>query len=195
MVHQAGCWPRLPPGQRLDHKQQPIPLLSKICNLAPEQFDQKPASPLSDIFSLAVVTYEALTLRRPFEGSSDFEIINSIQKLSPPPASELNHNVGYPISQVVHKGLAKQPENRFSSAKEFGEALEKAMRNEPLGYFDSAKIKPRLDRAAKSFEQGDYEFASEVLAELEAEGQIDRDVARAHDYFGRTGVKKELSVV
>jgi serine/threonine-protein kinase len=50
------------------------------------------------------------------------------------------------------------------------------MRNEPLGYFNSAKIKPRLERAAKSFEQGDYEFASEVLGELEAEGQLDRDV-------------------
>jgi serine/threonine protein kinase len=145
--------------------------------MAPEQFDQKPASPLSDLFSLAVVTYEALTFRRPFPGPSDYEIINAIQKLSPAPISELNHNVGYPVSQVVHKAMAKQPWSRFSSAKEFGEALEKAMRNEPLAYFDSAKIKPRLERAAKSFEQGDYDFASEVLAELEAEGQLDRDVA------------------
>jgi serine/threonine protein kinase len=145
--------------------------------MAPEQFDQKPASPLSDLFSLAVVTYEALTFRKPFQGLGDFEIINAIQKLTPAPISELNHNVGYAISQVVHKGLAKQPSSRFSSAKEFGEALEKAMRNEPLGYFDSARIKPRLERAAKSFEQGDYEFASEVLSELEAEGQLDRDVA------------------
>ena len=146
--------------------------------MAPEQFDQKPASPLSDLFSLAVVTYEALTRRKPFQGSSDFEIITAIQKLSPPPISELNHSAGYPVSQVVHKGLAKQPWSRFSSAREFGEALEKAMRNEPLLYFDSAKIKPRLERAARSFEQGDYDFASEVLAELEAEGQLDGDVAR-----------------
>ncbi len=145
--------------------------------MAPEQFDQKPATPLSDLFSLAVVTYEALTLRRPFQGPSDYEIISAIQKLSPPPISELNHNVGYPVSQVVHKALAKQPWSRFSSVKEFGEALEKAMRNEPLEYFDSAKIKPRLERAAKSFEQGDYDFASELLAELEGEGQLDQEVA------------------
>jgi serine/threonine protein kinase len=145
--------------------------------MAPEQFDQKPASLLSDLFSLAVVTYEALTLRKPFQGPSDYEIINAIQKLSPVPISELNHNVAYPVSQVVHKAMAKQPWSRFSSAKEFGEALEKALRNEPLAYFDSSKIKPRLERAAKSFEQGDYEFASEVLAELEAEGQLDQDVA------------------
>ena len=145
--------------------------------MAPEQFDQKPASPLSDLFSLAVVTYEALTLRKPFQGPSDYEIINAIQKLSPAPISELNHNVGYPVSQVVHKAMAKQPWSRFSTAKEFGEALEKALHNEPLAYFDSSKIKPRLERAAKNFEQGDYEFASEVLAELEAEGQLDQDVA------------------
>jgi serine/threonine-protein kinase len=145
--------------------------------MAPEQFEQKPASLLSDLFSLAVVTYEALTLRKPFQGPSDYEIINAIQKLSPAPISELNHNVGYPVSQVVHKAMAKQPWSRFASAKEFGEALEKALRNEPLAYFDSSKIKPRLERAAKNFEQGDYEFASEVLAELEAEGQLDQDVA------------------
>ena len=84
--------------------------------MAPEQFDQKPASPLSDLFSMAVVTYEALTLRKPFQGPSDYEIINAIQKLSPAPISELNHNVGYPVSQVVHKAMAKQPWSRFSSA-------------------------------------------------------------------------------
>ena len=43
-----------------------------------------------------------------------------------------------PVSQVVHKAMAKQPWSRFSSAKEFGEALEKALRNEPLAYFDSS---------------------------------------------------------
>src|SRR2546421_1478374 len=145
--------------------------------LAPEQLDLKPPSPLTDLFALGVVTYEALTGRRPFQGSSDQEVISAIQKLSPPPASELNPNANFAVSQVVHKAMAKQPWHRFFNAREFGEALEKAFRNEPLEYFDSARIKPRLERAVKSFEEGDYQFASEVLAELEAEGQLDQDIA------------------
>ena len=103
-------------------------------------------------------------------------MIEAIKHHSPPPISEVNHEVIYPISQVVHKAMAKQPWHRFFNIREYGEALVKAMRNEPLEYFDSAKIKPRLERASQSFEKGDYEFASEVLAELEAEGHLDQGV-------------------
>ncbi len=145
--------------------------------MAPEQFDMKPASPLSDLFALGVVTYEALTRHRPFQGASDNEIIAALQKRNPPPVSELNPDAGYAISQVVNKAIAKKPSSRFSSVREFGEALEKAMRNEPLDYFSTVRIKPRLDRAKKSFEQGDYDFASEVLSELEMEGQLDPDIS------------------
>ena len=45
------------------------------------------------------------------------------------------------------------------------------MRNEPV--FDSAKIEPRIERAKTAFKSGDEGFASEILAELEAEGHLD----------------------
>lgn len=144
--------------------------------LAPEQLEMKPPSPLWDQFSLGVVTYEALTRRRPFTGATDDEVAQSIRRLSPPPVSELNHEVSVAISQVIHKAIAKQPWHRFSNIKEYGEALHKAMRNEPLDYFDREKIKSRLDRASKSFEEGDIAFASEVVAELEGEGHLDQDI-------------------
>lgn len=145
--------------------------------IAPEQLDMKPPSALSDLFALGVVTYEALTRRRPFQGSNETEVVEAILHHSPPPISAINHEVGYSISQVVHKAMAKQPWHRFFNMREFADALQKASRNEPLEYFDSTKIKPRLQRAAKSFEAGDYVFASEVLSELEAEGHLDQEIA------------------
>jgi len=145
--------------------------------MAPEQLSMKPPTPLSDLFALGVVTYEALTRRRPFQGSSEPEIVEAIQRSSPPPISELNHEVPYAISQVVHKAIAKQPWHRFFNIREFGDSLTKALRNEPLDYFDDAKIKPRLERARQNYENGDYEFASEILSELEAEGQLDQNIA------------------
>jgi len=145
--------------------------------LAPEAIEMKPPTALSDQFALAVAAYEALTRRRPFEGSTPDEVFEAIRKFSPPPVSELNPNVNYAISQVIHKALAKQPFHRFLTIREFGDALQKARRNEPLELFDTAKIKPRLERARLSFEMGDYNFALEVLAELEAEGRLDQDVA------------------
>jgi serine/threonine-protein kinase len=145
--------------------------------MAPEQLDMKPPSPLSDMFALSVVTYEALTRQRPFRGSSDGEIAESIRTHIPPPVSELNHEASFAISQVVHKAMAKQPWHRFFNVREYGDALMKAMRNEPLEYFDLTKIKPRLERATKNYEKGDYEFASEILSELEAEGHLDQGIA------------------
>jgi serine/threonine protein kinase len=146
--------------------------------LAPEQLEMKPPSALSDLFALGVVTYEALTRRRPFQGATESEVVESILHHSPPPVSELNRDVGYSISQVVHKAMAKQPWHRFYNMREFADALQKALRNEPLEYFDATKTKPRLERAAKSFEAGDYTFASEVLSELDAEGHLDQEIAR-----------------
>lgn len=144
--------------------------------LAPEQLQMKPPTPLSDLYALAVVTYEALTRRRPFTGGTDSDVVEAIMHHSPPPISELNPDVCYAISQVVHKAMAKQPWHRFFNMREFGDALQKAFRGEPLEYFDSSKIKPRLERAEESFSQGDYDFASEILAELEAEGQLDQQI-------------------
>jgi serine/threonine-protein kinase len=145
--------------------------------LAPEQVQLQPPTPLSDLFALAVVTYEALTRRRPFAGANEAEVVEAIRHYSPPPVSEINHEVSYLISQVIHKGMAKQPWHRFFNMREFGDSLEKALRNQPLECFDSSKIKPRLQRAATSFEEGDYGFASEVLSELEAEGHLDHEIA------------------
>jgi serine/threonine-protein kinase len=145
--------------------------------LAPEQLLMKPPSPLSDQYALAVVAYEALTRRRPFTGTTDAEVVDAILKTSPPPVSELNPQVPYGLSQVIHKALAKQPFHRFFNVREFGDALQKALRNEPLEYFDASKIKPRLERARKSFEAGDYSFASEILAELEGEGHLDQEIS------------------
>ncbi|HEV2113133.1 MAG TPA: protein kinase, partial [Terriglobales bacterium] len=145
--------------------------------MAPEQIEMKPPSALSDIFSLSVVFYETFTRRRPFERGSTGEIAQAILHQIPPPVSDLNPAVSQPLSRVIHKAMAKQPWHRFSSAREFAETLQKAQRNEPIDFFDQSRIQPRIQRATKAFEQADYQFATEILAELEAEGHVDPAIA------------------
>ena len=161
---------------RLTTSSSQTSLKGTLSYIAPELLQMKPSTPLSDQYSLGVVAYEALTRRTPFRGATDSETIEAILHHSPPPVSELNNSVTYPLSQVVHKALAKNPWNRFPSAKEFGECFQKAFRGEPLEYFDAEKVKPRLQRAVESFEQGDYEFAIEILAEIESEGHLNQEV-------------------
>jgi len=141
--------------------------------MAPEQVQHKPVSAQSDIFSLGVVCYEALTRRQPFRRASEEDVVNAIVSCIPPPASDINPAVGQTVSRVVHKAMAKQPWNRYDSVREFGETLYKALRNEPIELFDPARIQPRLQRASKALEGGDHQFAGEIVGELEAEGNID----------------------
>ncbi len=145
--------------------------------MAPEQLELKPPSALSDIFSLGVVAYETLTRRRPFEGSTEREVMEAILHSIPPPASDLNPMVNPTLARVIHKAMAKQPYHRFSNARDLSDALQKALHNQPIEIFDPARIRPRIQRAMKAFEQADYQFAEEILGELEAEGHIDPDLS------------------
>jgi hypothetical protein len=50
--------------------------------------------------------------------------------------------------------------------------LQRAYRNQSIERFDSAKIKPRIERAKNALIKGDCAFASDILTEIEAEGNI-----------------------
>jgi serine/threonine protein kinase len=148
-------------------------LKGTLLYMSPEQVEMKSPSPLSDLFSLGVVAYETLTQRRPFERPSERDVVDAILHYIPPPASELNPAVNQAVSRVIHKAMAKQPYHRFTNARELAETLQKALRNEPIEIFDPSRIQPRIQRANKAFEAADYQFAEEILSELEAEGHID----------------------
>jgi eukaryotic-like serine/threonine-protein kinase len=144
--------------------------------MAPEQIEMKPASPASDIFSLGVVCYQALTGRKPFARKTEAETVDAIRRHIPPPACELNPLVSQIVSRVIHKAMAKDPWHRFSTAREYSETLQKALNGQPIERFDREKIQPRIERAKKAQIEGDHQFASEILTELEAEGNIDPDM-------------------
>jgi serine/threonine protein kinase len=161
-------------------------LKGTLLYMAPEQIQRKQPTPLADQFSLAVVAYEMLARRHPFGVAGEQDLAQAILRYTPPPVSDFNTAVNPAISQVIHKALAKEPFYRFSSAREFSECLQKAMRGETIDIFDSARIIPRLQRARKAFDSGDVQDASEILTELEAEsyltpeiGTLRRDIEEA----------------
>ncbi len=150
-------------------------------------------SALSDIFSLSVVCYEALTGRQPFRRPKEEEIAEAILHEIPPPASELNPGISQAVSRVIHKGMAKQPWHRFSTARDFSDTLIKAVRNEPIEFFDPVRIRPRLQRATRALDEGDYQFAGEILGELEAEGHIDSSIGTLRERLDRSVRQKTIA--
>ena len=167
-------------------------LKGTLSYMAPEQLKMEAPSARSDIFSLGVTCYEALAGARPFRGKTDHEITQAILSHIPPAVSEINSQVNETISQVIHKALAKDPWHRFGAARELGDALVKAMRNEPLEIFSAEKIQPRIERASKAFEEGDYEFAQEIISELEAEGRLDSQISFLRRRLDQAVKQKEI---
>jgi serine/threonine-protein kinase len=94
--------------------------------LSPEQAQGLPVTAASDIYSIGVMLYEALTGRVPFEAESPVSVALKQVSERPRPPSELNPSVSRALDAVVLKALAKDPSNRFASADEFLAALDAA---------------------------------------------------------------------
>jgi eukaryotic-like serine/threonine-protein kinase len=161
--------------------------------MSPEQIELKPLTAASDIFSLSIVCYEAMTGRNPFQRARADEVVDAILKHIPPLATELNSTVSQPVSRVLHKAMAKQSWHRFASARDFGDTLNKAQRNEAIEFFDPERTRPRLQRATKALEEGDYQFAGEILGELEAEGHMDTAIGSLRRQLDGAVRRKTLS--
>src|SRR5271155_695196 len=161
--------------------------------MSPEQIELKALSPASDIFSLSVVCYEAMTGRNPFQRARADEVVDAILRHIPPLATELNSSISQPVSRVLHKAMAKQSWHRFGSARDFGDTLNKAQRNEPIEFFDPERTRPRMQRATKALEEGDFQFAGEILGELEAEGHMDTTIGSLRRQLDGAIRRKTLS--
>ncbi len=94
--------------------------------LSPEQAQGKEITPRSDIYSIGVILYEALTGRVPFQGDSAVAVALKQVSEAPRRPSAINPNVPPALDAVVMRALAKDPEARFKDADAFLKALDAA---------------------------------------------------------------------
>jgi serine/threonine-protein kinase len=96
--------------------------------LSPEQAQGFEVTAVSDLYSIGVILYEALTGRVPFEGESAVAVAMKQVSETPLRPSSLNPQVSPALDAVVMRALEKEPGNRFQSADAFIAALDQAMR-------------------------------------------------------------------
>jgi serine/threonine-protein kinase len=94
--------------------------------MSPEQVQGLEVDGRSDQFSLAVIAYEILTGERPFTGEHLSTVIFKIVGEEPQPAHRINGTLTQQIDDVLRKGVAKKPEERYLNCSAFVGALEMA---------------------------------------------------------------------
>ena len=104
----------------------PGALLGTTFYLAPEQINGERATSLSDIYALGCVLFQLLCGRPPFEGENSMAIAQAHLNAPVPSPRAVNPEVPAGIDAVVRRALAKSPADRFSTAKEMGNALRAA---------------------------------------------------------------------
>jgi serine/threonine-protein kinase len=97
--------------------------------LSPEQAQGIDVTPSSDLYSIGVILYEALTGRVPFEGDSAVAVALKQVSQTPQRPSAINPAVSPALDAVVMRALAKEPTQRFQDASSFAAALEAAQRD------------------------------------------------------------------
>jgi len=100
--------------------------------LSPEQARGKPVDQRSDLYSLGVVLYEMLTGKVPFTGDAAVEIAMKHLSVVPDPPSKLRPELSHDLDAVVMRALAKEPDDRYSSAEEMDADLARVARGQSV---------------------------------------------------------------
>ncbi|MBV6761369.1 serine/threonine-protein kinase [Rhodococcus opacus] len=95
--------------------------------MAPERFDNAPVDARADVYSLACVLYECLTGSIPFPSNSISSAIRAHLTTPVPSPSSIRPDVPATFDEVIARGLAKDPRDRYRSAGDFAAAARSAL--------------------------------------------------------------------
>jgi eukaryotic-like serine/threonine-protein kinase len=98
--------------------------------MSPEQAQGKTLTPASDIYSLAVILYEVLTGKLPFDAKNAMDYIQLHVTAKPIPLNQRVAGKSFPplLEQIIDRALSKRPEDRFASAADFASAMQLVLR-------------------------------------------------------------------
>jgi serine/threonine-protein kinase len=136
----------------------------KFGYLAPETVLEQPVDQRVDIFAAGIILWELLAGRRLFLGKTDFETVRQVMKTVIPPIRDINPDVPEELEWVMLRALARDPNERYLSARDFGRDLTRFLYGygQPVSEYEVAE----LVRAAMGLETQQPVDGSQKIAEL-----------------------------
>lgn len=99
----------------------------KIAYMPPEQLSGQPVTRQVDVYAASVVMWEALTGRRLFDGETEAIVLARALEGAVLPPSTFNPRVGRELDALVLRGLSRDPQGRFGTAREMALAIEQTV--------------------------------------------------------------------
>ena len=145
--------------------------------LSPEQARGAPVDESSDLYSTGILLFELLTGKVPFTGETPVEIAMKHLSQVPPAPSSIRSEVPHDLDLVVLRALAKEPADRYRSAKEMDRDLELVGRGDAVG--------PETEEAATMVLRG--ESTAETSVQPKPGGYGGDERYRAYEGQVKTG--------
>ncbi|MEP6863715.1 MAG: serine/threonine-protein kinase [Deltaproteobacteria bacterium] len=95
----------------------------KFSYLSPEAASGLEVDHRADVFAVGIILWEMFTSRRLFFGESDYQTVELVRQARVPSIAALNPEVEPELEAIVRKALAREPNDRYQTAADLGEAL------------------------------------------------------------------------
>jgi serine/threonine-protein kinase len=95
----------------------------KFSYLSPEAASGLEVDHRADVFAVGIILWELFTARRLFYGDSDYQTVELVRQARVPSIAALNPEIEPELEQVVRKALARNPDERYQTANDLGDAL------------------------------------------------------------------------
>ena len=117
----------------VDHKEptRSRSMVGTLLYISPEQINGGDADFRSDIYTLGISLFEAVTGRLPFERKTDYALMHAHVLESPPSPRHLKRDLPKALEGVILKAIEKDPKRRYQSITEFRDSL--LQRGEQIG--------------------------------------------------------------
>jgi serine/threonine-protein kinase len=154
----------------------------KIAYMAPEYLSAQPIDRRSDVYAVGVILWQCLTGQRLFEADNEGLLLARVLEGRPQPPGRLNAAVSPELDHVTLRALARNPAERFQTAREMAIALERCLRPatpSEVGEWVESLAGASLHRRAERMAQIESLTATQVA--------LDPSPSRVIDGFGAPG--------
>ena len=183
-------------------------VMGSVHYLPPEQASGKSATVKSDIYSLGIMMYELLTGNVPFKGDNAVEIALKHMKDKIPSIRKQDPSIPQSVENIILKACAKNPRNRYDSAKEMHEDLLNCLNEEhqndkkisfeyPENDLDSTTPieKPKTkNKIEKPIMEENMEEKDELVKEIKSE-DLEKEDDEEEEYFEEPKRRNTLIII